>query len=185
MSLILHVLKRMALVGTGYLLGLLAGLAALVLFYVALSALPGAPHYFSWVSVGSLLLLLVPPVALFTIVVSVYVTAIPMLVAAAMTEGFALRHVWLHMMLAALVGLCGFIMIVPTFDETVSRFDLADLGIVAAAGAVGGIVYWLVAGRQAGLKLPKSPTPLASTGQRTLSMEPPVTSETGTPTPIG
>lgn len=152
MSGFLYVLKRLALVVAGYLLGLVAGLAGVILFYGILAALPDAPEYFSWVSTGSLLALLWPPVALFAFIVAIYVTALQMLAAAAITELFELRQVWLHMILAALVGLSGFLMIVPMLDGTVSHSDLADLGIITAAAAVAGTVYWLIAGRQAGFK---------------------------------
>lgn len=164
MALFLHVLKRLALVAAGYLLALIAGLAVVILLYAILSALPGAPPYFEWLATTSLLALLAPPVALFLLLLAILVTAPPMLAVAAITEGFALRPVWLHMILAALVGLCGFVMAVPAIDETVSRSDLADFGIVAAASAVAGILYWLIAGRRAGLRRPVPPSPLPMPG---------------------
>lgn len=175
MSVFLYILRRLALVLAAYLLAMVAGLAVVILFYGLLSALPGAPAYFSWVSTTSLLALLAPPVALFLLLLAIIVTAVPMLASAAITEGFGLQQVWLHMILAALVGLCGYMLSVPTIDNTVSRSDLADLGIVAIAGALAGIVYWLIAGRNAGFRRqpePLSPLPLPGWQAATPDMPP-------------
>ncbi len=181
MSLFLHVLKRVALVMAGYVVALVAGLFVVILLYGALSALPGTPQYFTFLSTASLLALLAPPVALFVLLLAVIVTAPPMLAAAAITEIFALRLAWLHMILAALVGLCGFVLSVPTFGATMSPTEMADLGIMASAGAAAGVVYWLIAGRSAGFRRPMPPSPVPVAGWHGAEPHVPAGPKPGTP----
>ena len=164
MELFIHLLKRVGLVLAGYLVGLIAGFGAILLIYGVLSSLPNAPEYFAWVGAGSLLLLLAPPIALMVYLVAIYVTGLPALAAAIITEVFGLRAFWLHMIFGALVAMGGLGLVMPLDDVTLSSSNLADFGILAGSGLVGGFVYWLIAGREAGLKPPRPApayTPLA------------------------
>ena len=46
----------------------------------------------------------------------------------------------------------GFMLIWP--DATDDPQRLADMGIIAGAGLVAGLIYWLIAGRDAGFRRP-------------------------------
>lgn len=146
----LHVMKRLLLVVVGYVLAVVSGLIAVVVIYSVLANLPGAPSYFSTMSLSPIVVLLVPPVALIVLYVALFLTCLPALAAALITELFALRQFWLHMLLSAAIGAGAFVLASPEIVGTIEGTDWADLAIVAASGAVGGLIYWLIAGRRAG-----------------------------------
>ena len=56
------------------------------------------------------------------------------------------------MVFGAIAAVAGFALIWPDAPENPERW--ADTGIIAAAGLVAGLTYWLIAGRDAGFKRP-------------------------------
>jgi hypothetical protein len=85
-----------------------------------------------------------------SLVASTYVgavAAIPALIAIALAETFRWRSFLLHLVVGAAIGLIAFLMGIGG-EPPVAEYDLK---IGGAAGAVGGFVYWLIAGRWAGL----------------------------------
>ncbi len=146
----LHVLKRLLLIVMAYVVAVIVGLIGVVIIYFILSSLPGAPPYFSTLSLSPLVILLVPPVGLLVIYIVAILTCLPALAAALVSEFFALRQPWLHGLFGAAIGAGAFIYASPEIVGTIEGTDWTDLGIVAAGGLVGGITYWLIAGRKAG-----------------------------------
>ncbi|MBV9559915.1 MAG: hypothetical protein JOY90_05555 [Bradyrhizobium sp.] len=94
---------------------------------------------------------------------------IPALVVAAITEAFNIRGVLTYAVGGGLVGLACYLGLVP-FDPDTMRFEgivRRHLEIMTGAGIVGGLVYWLIAGRNAGawrvpLRRLPAPPPLPS-----------------------
>lgn len=92
--------------------------------------------------------------ALFAWVVLVALSILPVLLAAALAEAFRLRSLVLHLVTGAAIG---FLFAAGTKDIS-SWIDLAnwsaqDIAISAVmifSGALGGAVYWAIAGRYAG-----------------------------------
>jgi len=85
-----------------------------------------------------------------SLVASTYVgavAAIPALIAIALAETFRWRSFVLHLAVGAAIGLIAFLMGIGG-EPPVAGYDLK---IGGASGAVGGFVYWLIAGRWAGL----------------------------------
>jgi hypothetical protein len=146
----LHVLKRLLLVVVGYFVAVIIGLASVVVIYSILSSLPGAPSYFSAMSLSPLVVLIVPPVAAIVLTIVVMLTCVPAAIVALVAEFLALRQIWLHALAGAAIGAGAFIYASPKIVDAIEGTDWADLGIVAAAGAIGGLTYWLIAGRNAG-----------------------------------
>ena len=98
-----------------------------------------------------------PLLTVFIVTVSAFVAAfsfVPAVIAILVTETFGLRSVLFHALAGGLIGLfcgysLGFIGPLPRFD-----FDLplgTNFELLAAAGIAAGLVYWLIAGRSAGL----------------------------------
>lgn len=56
------------------------------------------------------------------------------------------------MVFGAAAAAAGFVLIWPSAPEDLSPERWADIGITAAAGLVAGLVYWLIAGREAGFR---------------------------------
>jgi hypothetical protein len=77
---------------------------------------------------------------------------LPALVVVLITEAFSIRSALAYAIGGALVGVACYLGLVP-FDPSTLHFDgivRRHLEIMTGAGIVGGMVYWLVAGRSAG-----------------------------------
>src|SRR6516165_380118 len=94
---------------------------------------------------------------------------LPALVIVAITEAFYIRSALAYAVGGGLVGLACYLGLVPFHPETL-QFDgivRRHLEIMTGAGIVAGVIYWLIAGRNAGawrVPLPprKPPPPLPS-----------------------
>lgn len=77
---------------------------------------------------------------------------LPAVVVVAITEAFAIRSILAYAVGGGAVGLACYLGLVP-FDPATMRFDgviRRHLEIMTGAGIVGGLIYWVVAGRNAG-----------------------------------
>ena len=147
-----YVLKRILMVLVGYLVAVLVGLIAIVVIYVVLSSLPNAPGYFELMQFTPIAVLVVPPLGMFVYFLTIMVTGMQTLVFALIAEFFSLRSFWLHMLFGAAAGAGGFVLLWSGASDDPERW--ADMGIIAGAGLVAGLVYWLIAGRDAGFRRP-------------------------------
>ena len=77
---------------------------------------------------------------------------LPAMLVAAITEAFYIRSVLVYAVGGALVGACCYLGLIP-FDPETMRFDgivRRHLEIMTGAGIAAGVVYWMIAGRNAG-----------------------------------
>ncbi len=77
---------------------------------------------------------------------------VPALFVVLITETFYVRSILTYAILGGLAGLCGYLAFIP-FDTVTMTFDgivRRHLEIMAGAGILGGVVYWMIAGRNAG-----------------------------------
>ncbi|GAC1617825.1 MAG: hypothetical protein NVS4B4_02730 [Bradyrhizobium sp.] len=77
---------------------------------------------------------------------------LPAMLVVAITEAFYIRSVLAYAVGGGLVGLACYLGLVP-FDPAALRFDgvvRRHLEIMTGAGIVAGLVYWMIAGRNAG-----------------------------------
>ena len=93
---------------------------------------------------------------------------LPAMIVAAITEAFYIRSVLAYAIGGALVGACCYLGLIP-FDPDTMRFDgivRRHLEIMTGAGIVAGLVYWMIAGRNAGAwrkpPPPRRPPPVPS-----------------------
>jgi hypothetical protein len=78
---------------------------------------------------------------------------LPAMIIALMTEAFSIRGVLTYAIGGGLVGLACYLGLVP-FDTETLRFEgivRRHLEIMTGAGIVAGLVYWMIAGRSAGI----------------------------------
>ncbi|WP_420132801.1 hypothetical protein [Rhodopseudomonas sp.] len=78
---------------------------------------------------------------------------VPALIVVLITEAFSIRSALAYAIGGGLVGVGCYLGLVP-FDPATLHFDgivRRHLEILTGAGIVGGLVYWLIAGRTAGL----------------------------------
>ena len=101
---------------------------------------------------------------------------LPAMIVAAITEAFSIRGALTYAVGGGLVGLACYLGLVP-FDTDTLRFEgivRRHLEIMTGAGIVAGLVYWMIAGRNAGAW--REP-------QRRLTQPPPLPSQTPLPPP--
>ena len=89
---------------------------------------------------------------------------LPAMIVVAVTEAFYIRGALTYAVGSGVVGLACYLGLVP-FDPATLRFDgivRRHLEIMTGAGIVAGLVYWMIAGRNAGAwrEPPPSPPPL-------------------------
>lgn len=156
MALFGHVLKRLFLAFVGYVAALLVSLFMLSLLYAAASSMPGASDRFTIMAVSPYLAVAVPSVALFAVLLTAVLTGAQAAVTILLSEIFGLRALWLHMVFGALVSASAYLLVAPVAAAFADLIDMAEAAIFALAGAAGGLAYWLIAGRRAGLR-PASP----------------------------
>jgi hypothetical protein len=147
-----HILKRILMMLAGYLVAVLVGLIAVTGIYAVLSSLPNAPEYFDVMGVTPIAALVVPPLGMFIYFLTIILTGMQTLLFALIAEVFSLRNFLLHMLFGAASAAGGFALIWLDADINPERWP--DMGIVAASGLVAGLVYWLIAGRDAGFRRP-------------------------------
>ncbi|MBI3701494.1 MAG: hypothetical protein HY242_13755 [Afipia sp.] len=78
---------------------------------------------------------------------------VPALVLVLITEAFFIRHILAYAIVGGLAGLFCYLAFVP-FDTATMMFTgivRRHLEVMVGSGVVGGVVYWMVAGRNAGL----------------------------------
>lgn len=77
---------------------------------------------------------------------------LPAMIMAVITEAFGIRSVLAYAVAGALVGAACYLGLIP-FDPDTMKFDgivRRHLEIMTGAGIVAGLVYWMIAGRNAG-----------------------------------
>ncbi|ESZ06440.1 hypothetical protein NKH47_04910 [Mesorhizobium sp. M1060] len=152
MAMVKHVLKRILMMLAGYFVSVLIGLFAVVAIYCALAVLPNAPDYFGAMQFSPIVVLLWPPLGMVVYFLTIVLTGLQTLIFALLAEFFALRNFLVHMLFGAAAAAAGFFLVWPAAEEDAGHW--ADIGIIAAAGLVAGLVYWLIAGRDAGFRRP-------------------------------
>jgi len=77
---------------------------------------------------------------------------VPALIAVLITEVFSIRNMLAYAVFGGIAGLCSYLAFIP-FDPATMTFDgivHRHLEIMTGAGILGGMVYWLIAGHNAG-----------------------------------
>lgn len=77
---------------------------------------------------------------------------LPAIIIVAITEAFNIRSVVAYALGGAVVGLACYLGLIP-FDPATMHFDgivRRHLEVMSGAGIVGGLIYWVIAGRNAG-----------------------------------
>jgi len=92
---------------------------------------------------------------------------VPAMLVVAITEAFCIRRALAYALGGAAVGLACYLGLVP-FDPATMHFNgivRRELEVMTGAGIVAGMVYWLIAGRNAGAwREPAAPPPLPPRG---------------------
>ena len=128
----MHVLKRLLLAVIAYLVAVVIGLIAIIVVYLILSSMPGAPSYFSTLTLSPIVIIAAPPIGALVYGLAIVLTALPASVGALVSELFALRQAWLHGVMGAAIGGAAFVFASPLLLlGEIDGTDWADLAIVA------------------------------------------------------
>ena len=88
----------------------------------------------------------------------------PALIMALVTEAFSIRHILAYAVAGGLAGLCCYLAFIPfdTVNMTFNGIIRRHLEVMVGAGILGGVIYWIIAGRNAGAwhTSPPAPPPL-------------------------
>jgi len=77
---------------------------------------------------------------------------LPALIAVLITEAFSIRHILAYAVAGGVAGLCCYLAFIP-FDTVTMTFEgivRRHLEVMVGSGILGGVVYWMIAGRNAG-----------------------------------
>jgi len=90
---------------------------------------------------------------------------LPALIAVLITEAFSIRHILAYAVAGGIAGLLCYLAFIP-FDTVTMTFEgivRRHLEVMVGSGILGGVVYWMIAGRNAGAwrtaSVPAQPQP--------------------------
>jgi hypothetical protein len=86
---------------------------------------------------------------------------LPALIVALVTEAFSIRHILAYAVAGGVAGLCCYLGFIPfdTVNMTFNGIVRRHLEVMVGAGILGGVIYWIIAGRNAGGWRTPSPVP--------------------------
>ena len=149
---ITHIAHRVAFVILGYLAAVAVGSVAFPLALLIVGKLLPESEVWAWLGFGSLVLLLAPVVLLFVFWFVVVSTVWQAIVVHAASEYFGLRQLWLHLAAPIAIMLSAVFLFDATWFAEMSLDRWLITLAAALASALAGLVYWAIAGRNAGLQ---------------------------------
>ncbi|MFO0993159.1 MAG: hypothetical protein U1E67_14640 [Hyphomicrobiales bacterium] len=146
--------SRIAFVVLGYFAGIASGSAAFPCVLAIISAFVPDSALWDWLGLGPVAMVAAPILFLFVMWITVVMTFIPAAIANLLTEAFAIRNVYVHILIAIGLAVSAGLIIDPTWFAMMGT-DRMLITFAAFCGAVvGGLVYWAIAGRNAGFRSP-------------------------------
>lgn len=142
---------RILRIVAAYALAIGVTLAVLPLLFALISALSPNPGVWIIGALSPVFLISAPFLFPFAFVLAVVVTIGPALVAIVLSEFLSLRAVWWSGLSGALLAAIAYWQLSPRMLFGLTRTGAIELGVFALAGLAGGIVYWGLAGRTAGV----------------------------------
>jgi hypothetical protein len=143
---------RLAFVVLGYFAGIAAGSAAFPCALALISLFVPDSALWDWLGLGPVAMIAAPLLFFFVMWITVVMTFIPAAIANLLTEIFAVRILGAHLAIAVALAASAGVILDPTwFDGMGTDRILITLAVFLGA-LVGGLVYWAIAGRNAGFR---------------------------------
>jgi hypothetical protein len=142
--------RIIAIVG-GYLCGLVGLFAAFAVLFGLASLAPSAPVYWSLTGVSPMIFAGAPLVGLFAIILAIVLSAVPLTLLVVAAEIWSWRSPTLYLLAGALLAATNYWQFSPRTIGGLDAIGFIEIALFALSGATSGAVYWLVAGRKAGL----------------------------------
>ena len=143
---------RLGFVVLGYFAGIATGSAAFPCVLAVISAFVPQSSLWDWLGLGPVAMIAAPVLFFFLMWITVIMTFIPAAIANILTEAFAVRNVYVHILIAIALAVSAGLILDPTWFSMMGT-DRMLITFAAFCGAVvGGLVYWAIAGRNAGFR---------------------------------
>jgi len=143
---------RLCFVVLGYFAGIAAGSAAFPCALALISLFVPDSTLWDWLGLGPIAMIAAPMLFFVVLWITVVMTFIPAAIANLLTEFFAIRFLGVHLAIAVVLAASAGIILDPTwFDDMGTNRVLITLAAFLGA-LVGGLVYWAIAGRNAGFR---------------------------------
>jgi hypothetical protein len=149
---ITRIAKRLFSVVLGYFAALVVGAAAFPGLLAIISAFHPDSDLWQMMGFAPLALLVAPIILFYVMWIVMVLTFIPAAILNCATEIFALRALWLHLLIAVVLTVGAGLLLVPDWflDMNLDRW-LITLAILLSA-LLAGLVYWAIAGQRAGFR---------------------------------
>lgn len=149
---IAHIAKRLFFVVLGYFAALAAGAAAFPGILILVNTVSPGSEIEQVVGLGPIALVVAPVILIYIMSIVMILTFIPAAILKLITEIFALRWLWLHLLISLALAAGAGLMIIPDWFSGMSRERWLVTIAVALSALIGGVVYWAVAGQRAGFR---------------------------------
>jgi hypothetical protein len=134
----------------GYLTAVVTAVTAFILCLWLVSLAMPDSRLWSFLGLGIIAAMIFPIAFAFGVWLVIYLSWLPAIAAAVLTEAGRFTSPWAHIVLALLVAIAVGLYINPDwFSEMGRNRALLSLSYLIAS-AIGGLVYWAIAGRRAG-----------------------------------
>lgn len=149
---IAHIAKRIAFVVLGYFAGLAAGAAVFPGILLFIAYFKPDSQLWQVLGLGPIAVIVAPVILLYIMSIVMVLTFIPAAVLKLVTEIFALRWLWLHLLISLLLAALAGLMIMPDWFSAMTPDRWLITLAIALSALVAGVVYWAIAGRLAGFR---------------------------------
>jgi hypothetical protein len=149
---ITHIAKRILVVVLGYFAGLATGAAALPVFLLLISYFNPSSQLWQFLGLGPIAVIVAPVILLTIMWIVMILTSIPAAALNLLTEAFALRQLWLHLLISLLLAAIAGLRLMPDWFSAMTRDRWLLTLAIGLSALIGGIVYWAIAGRKAGFR---------------------------------
>jgi uncharacterized membrane protein YhdT len=144
--------SRIAFVVLGYFAGIATGSAAFPCVLAIISAFVPDSALWDWLGLGPIAMVAAPVLFFVVMWITVVMTFIPAAIANLLTEAFAIRNVYVHILIAIGLAVSAGLILDPTWFAMMGTDRMLITAAAFCGAVVGGIVYWAIAGRNAGFR---------------------------------
>lgn len=149
---IAHIAKRIAFVVLGYFAALTSGAAVFPGILLFISYFKPDSQLWQLLGLGPIAVVIAPIILFYIMWIVMVLTFIPAAILKLITEIFALRWLWLHMLISVLLAGIAGLMIMPDWFSAMTPDRWLITLSIALSSLVAGLVYWAIAGQRAGFR---------------------------------
>lgn len=150
------VATRIGYVILGYFAGIATGSAAFPCVLALISRFVPGSQLWQWLGLGPVAMIAAPIFFFVIMWITVIMTFIQAIIANALTEVFAVRALWAHLLIGLGLSVSASLILDPQWFAEMSLDKWLVTAAALCGALLGGLVYWAIAGRNAGLRHPNA-----------------------------